>query len=131
MNSKIDIRVKLSLLWTVLMINMIFNDILSIMITLVDKKPLDLPGEVGILMAVAAIITNIPIFMILLSRILKYKINRILNIAAGIFTIVYVIGGGDTALHYIIIAAIETILAIVIIVSAWRWKEEPQAALEG
>ena len=45
--------------------------------------------------ALAAVFTNIPILMILLSRILLYKINRITNILAGILVIIYVIGGGD------------------------------------
>lgn len=126
MDKKIDIRVKLSLLWIVIMINMVFNDILSIMIHLENPEPLGIPFDIRTVMAVAALVTNIPIFMILLSRILKYKWNRILNIAAGFFTIIYVIGGGDLAPHYIIIAAIETLLAITIIVMAWKWREAPQ-----
>ena len=124
MNSKLDTKTKLSLLWIVIMINMIYNDIFSIIVEMVNGKTLDIPGDVTVVMAIAAIITNIPIFMILLSRVLNYKVNRILNITAGFFTIIYIIGGGDTAPHYIIIASIETILAIIIIVTAWKWEKE-------
>ncbi len=121
---KTDIKVKLSTLWILVMLNMVFNDIFSIMVQLVDGDRLNIPGDVKIVMAVAAIITNIPIFMIFLSRFLKYKLNRILNIVAGIFTILYVVGGGDLTPHYIIIAFIEVILLLIIVLTAMKWKEE-------
>ena len=124
MNSKLDTKTKLSLLWIVIMINMIYNDIFSIIVEMVNGNTLDIPGDVIVVMGIAAILTNIPIFMILLSRVLNYKVNRILNITAGFFTIIYIIGGGDTAPHYIIIASIETILAVIIIVTAWKWEKE-------
>ena len=122
MKNKIETKVFISTLWIILMINMIYNDIYSIMVELVDKNTLDIPGDVKIVMAIAAIITNIPIFMILLSRILSYKINRILNIIAGLLTIIYVVAGGDLAPHYIIMATIEIIILVIIIITAWRWK---------
>jgi len=51
------------------MLNIIFVDILSIMIELVSKNTLDIiGGDVTTTMAIAAIITNIPILMIYLSR---------------------------------------------------------------
>ena len=122
MKNKIETKVFISTLWIILMINMIYNDIYSIMVELVNKNTLDIPGDVKIVMAIAAIITNIPIFMILLSRILSYKINRILNIIAGLLTIIYIVGGGDLAPHYIIMATIEIIILVIIIITAWRWK---------
>lgn len=124
MDTKVDIKVKLSLMWIVIMINMLFNDIFSIMIEFVKGDAIAIPGDVYVVMAAAAVITNIPIFMILLSRVLKYKANRIANISAGIFTALYVIAGGSATPHYIIIGAIEVVLAIIIVVTAWRWKEE-------
>lgn len=120
---KINIRTKLSILWTIVLINMIFADIFSIMIELVNKNTLNIPGDVKMVMAIAALVTNIPIMMIYLSKILKYKINRLVNIVAAIFTILYVIGGGDWAPHYIIIASIETVLLVVIIICSIKWKE--------
>ena len=104
------------------MFNMVFADIFSIMVELVTRNTLNIPGNVKTIMAIAAIVTNIPIVMIYLSRVLEYKVNRILNIIAAIFTIIYVIGGGDTAPHYIINATIEVILLIMIIVYSLKWK---------
>lgn len=121
MNLELDIRVRLSLYWLIIMINMIYNDIFSIIVEIVNGGAINIPGDVTIVMTIAAVLTNIPIFMILLSRILNDKFNRIANIGAGFFTIIYVIGGGSTAPHYIIIAGIEIILAILIIITAWSW----------
>jgi len=104
------------------MLNLIFADILSIMIELVNKNTLDILGEnVTTTMAIAAIVTNIPILMIYFSRALPYKTNRVANILSAIITILYVIGGGSMTPHYIIIASIEVALLLVIILSAWKW----------
>lgn len=118
----IDIRVRLSTLWIVVMINMIFADIFSIMIELVNGNTLNIPGDVKMVMAIAALVTNVPILMIYLSRVLSFKINRIVNMIAAVFTMIYVVGGGDFAPHYIIIASIEIILLLLIVVYAWKWK---------
>ena len=121
---KLDIKVKLSTMWIVVLINMIFADIFSIMVELVDKDTLNIPGDVKTIMAIAAIVTNIPILMIYFSRILEYKANRIINMIAAILTIIYVIGGGDTVPHYLIIASIEVILLLMILFYSIKWKNE-------
>ncbi|MEI7579559.1 MAG: DUF6326 family protein [bacterium] len=118
----------LSTLWLVLMLNMIFNDIFGFVVMLDKFVRPELPGDAQTLMLVAVFLTNIPLLMILFAKILNYKINRILNIAVAIFTILYVWGGMSTYPHYIVIAAIETIIALVIIVVAWKWKND--AAVE-
>lgn len=109
----------ISTLWIVVMINMIFADILALF------EPGSLAELVtgtvdGItfsseLMFVMAIFLEIPIIMILLSRILKPKANKITNIAASIFTSLFVIGGGSTHLSYVFFATVEVICMIAII----------------
>ncbi|GHT78528.1 hypothetical protein FACS189464_2130 [Bacteroidia bacterium] len=119
----IDTRVKLSILWIVVMVNMIFADIFTILVELVYKNTMEgLPGEVKSVMAIAAIVTNVPILMIYFARVLPYKSNRWINIIAAIFTIIYVIGGSSATPHYIIIASIEVIILFIIIVKSWKWK---------
>jgi hypothetical protein len=119
----IDTRVKLSTLWIVVMISMIFADIFSILLEIDQKGTLgEMPFEAKSMMAIAAILTSIPILMIYFARTLPYKSNRLLNIIAGIFTILYVIGGGVLLPHYIIVASIEVIVLVVIIVKSWKWK---------
>ena len=122
----IDLKIKLSTLWIIVMINMIFADIFSIMVELVNRNTLEIPGDVKIVMAIAALVTNIPILMIYLSRTLPYKLNRLANIIVGIFTIIFVIGGGDYAPHYIIVASIEIIVLLLIIVKSWKWTIEEE-----
>jgi len=121
----IDIKIKISTLWIVVMLNLIFADILSIIVELVNKNTLgDILGEVTSTMAIAAIITNIPILMIYFSKSLDYKANRILNIIASCITIVFVIGGGSLLPHYVICASIEVVVLIIIIRTAWNWSEK-------
>lgn len=119
-----DVRVKLSTLWIVVLFNLLFADILSIMVELVNKNTLNIIGEVTTTMAIAAVVTNIPILMIYFSRSLKHKTNRILNMVAGAITILFVVGGGSLAPHYIICAGVEVIVLIIIIWTAWKWADE-------
>lgn len=120
-----DIKIKISTLWIVVMLNLIFADILSIIVELVNKNTLDdILGEVTSTMAIAAVLTNIPILMIYFSRVLPFKINRSLNISAAILTIVYVVGGGSLTPHYVICGAIEVIILFYIIKTAWKWVEK-------
>jgi hypothetical protein len=104
------------------MFNLLFADILSIMVELVNKNTLDIIGEVTTTMAIAAVLTNIPILMIYFSKSLNYKINRILNIIASVITILFVIGGGSLTPHYIICGSIEVVLLTIIIWKAWKWE---------
>ncbi|AZQ58066.1 hypothetical protein EJ994_04315 [Maribacter sp. MJ134] len=120
------IKTKLSTLWVVVMLNLIFADILSIIVQLIDQSALEIMGDdVRLTMAIAAVITNIPILMIYFSRVLPYRINRLLNIIAAILTLIFVIGGGSTLPHYLICAGIEVMLLLFIIYSALQWSSTP------
>lgn len=123
---KIDIKVKLSTLWIIIMFNMVFADILSLFIPWMLEELIEFAGDTPIshLMLIGAIIHQIPIFMIFLSRILNYKTNRILNITASIITIIYVIWGGSLFPHYIFIATVEVILMLYIIKISYSWREQ-------
>lgn len=118
-----DTKTKLSTLWIIVMLNLIFADILSIIVELVNYDTFNIWGEVKTTMAIAAVITNIPILMIYFSKALHFKINRILNINAGLITILFVIGGGSFMPHYIICSGIEVIVLIIIIWTSWKWVE--------
>lgn len=125
----VDTKTKISTLWIVITLNMIFADIYTIIIELSGGSLLEIPGDVETMMLIAVFLTNIPIMMIYLSRVLRFEINRRLNIGAAILTIIYVIGGGVTAPHYIATAVIEVILLMLIIRFAWQWKK-PATALQ-
>ena len=67
---------KLSLLWMIIVANILLADILSAFIAFGDPSVIEIPGDPRIVMAVSAIFLNIPIFMIYLSGVLKPKLNR-------------------------------------------------------
>lgn len=73
----------------------------------------------------ASILMEIPIIMILLSRLLKYKINRRANIITGmIMTFVQsaTLFFGTAIIYYIFFSVVEIALTLIIIIVALRWK---------
>ena len=117
-----ETKTKLSTLWIVFTLNLILADVLSIFVELVNKNTLnDIIGEVTSTMAVAAIIINMPILLIYLSKILDVELNRRLNMVVAILMIVFVIGGGSLLPHFIICATIEVIILLMIFFTALKW----------
>lgn len=102
---------------------MIFADIFSIMVELELGNTIQIPLEVKSAMLIASFMVAIPTLMIIASWILPYKANRLTNIIAGVFTILFVVGGGSTMPHYLAIASFEVLLIIAIIAISLKWKE--------
>jgi len=124
-----EMPAKLSTLWIFLLFNMVFADIFSFMYPgflaqLVAGAPVDGTVVTPVFLLVAAIVTEISIAMVVLSRFLKPGLNRWVNIAGAVITILWVIGGGAlTYPHYIFLASIEVLTCLVIIGMAWKWHE--------
>ncbi len=123
---KLDTKVLLSTLWIVVMINMLKADILSLYIPGATDEVARAAASAGAsipqLMLGAAIIGQLAIAMIVLSRVLKYGINRWVNIVVGIVIIAYIWGGMSSYPHYIFIATVETLCLLLIIGLAWKWR---------
>jgi len=121
---KIDTKVLLSTLWVVIMINMLKADILSLYIPGASDELAKFAGEtpIPLVMLGGAIMMEISIVMIVLSRVLKYGVNRWLNIITAIITILFVVSGGSAYPHYIFIATIEVVCLLLIIWNAWKWS---------
>jgi len=123
---KIDTKILLSTLWIVVMINMLKADILSLFIPgatdEVARTAAGMGASIPQLMLGAAIIGQLAIAMIVLSRVLKYGINRWVNIVVSIVIIAYIWGGGVSYPHYIFIASVETLCLLLIAWFAWRWR---------
>lgn len=128
MNSikRIDTKVLLSTLWIAVMINMLKADILSLSIPGAAEEVVKTAASAGAtipqLMLIGAIMGQLGIAMIILSRVLKYGINRWVNIIVSIVTIAYIWGGMASYPHYIFIAAVETLCLLLIIGFAWTWR---------
>jgi len=70
-----------------------------------------------------ALVHELPIAMIVLSRVLKRKANRILNyIVAGV-TALYIVAGGSATPHYIFFALAELICLVFIVIQAKNWPK--------
>ena len=72
------------------------------------------------------IMMEIPIAMVILSRVLKYKVNRWANIIAGIIKTVAVFASmfvGTPALYYMFFGTIEIATTSFIVWYAWNWKK--------
>ncbi len=119
----------LSTLWIVLVVNFMFCDIFTLMhsedLENLLKGSIDgVPISQGFLLTFA-IVMEIPIAMILISRLLKSKPNRIINIISGVLLAIVQLWSltvGNVTLHYWFFSIIEITLCISIVVIAWRWK---------
>jgi hypothetical protein len=78
----------------------------------------------GFLMG-ASLLMEIPIAMILLSRILEFEANRWANVAAGVvMTLVQVATlfvGSVPTMYYVFFSIIEISTTVYIVRSAWKW----------
>lgn len=119
---------KISVLWIVVMINMAFADILSFILpgflSQVATGTVDGIEITPQFLLVAAVFVEIGIIMIFLSRRLPRRANRIANWVAVVVTIVFVIGGGSLAPHYIFFASIEVLAMLYIAYLAWTWRTD-------
>ena len=120
----------LSTLWIFVTLNYLYCDIIGLMNANLLKQYLTGTIDGLVLdeqfLLMAAILMEIPIVMILLSRVLKYKTNRWSNIIAGsIKTIVMIVTLfiGRATNYYIFFAIIEIATTIYIIWYAWQWIE--------
>ena len=120
---KMDPKALLSTLWIVVMINMLAADILSLYIPGALDELAKTAGNTPIaqLMLGGAIMMELAIAMIIMSRVLNRRVNRWLNIIVGLITIGFVVGPGATYPHYVFIAAVEVVCLLLIIWNAWKW----------
>jgi len=121
-----DMGTRISTLWMVVMLNMVYADILTFL------KPGALQelwaGQAGVhitpgLLLVFAILIEIPIAMIFASRILKRGPNRWANTVAAVVTAAFVVGGGSLTPHYVFFASVEIACMALIVWSVWTRRD--------
>jgi hypothetical protein len=124
-----DRKVTLSTLWIFVTANYIFCDVMTLMYPAGLKQIMS--GTVGSIQVTqyfllgAAIFMEIPLVLIILSRMLKYKANRLTNIIAGttmtVIQFMSLFVGTAPTLHYIFFSVIEIACTSFIVWYAWRW----------
>ena len=133
-----DRKVLLSTLWIFAAFNYLYCDVLSLMDSELLKQYLT--GKVngmefsqGFLLG-AAILVEIPIAMVLLSRVLKYRVNRWANIIAGVvMTLVQAASlfAGTPSMYYVFCSALEITSTILIVWFAWNWHDDSRYLQKG
>ncbi|HEY1426814.1 MAG TPA: DUF6326 family protein [Caulobacteraceae bacterium] len=127
-----DTKEWLSLLWIFVLLNYLYADVVALFaIAGVPRAFSPLPQWA--LMA-SAVLMEIPIAMIVASRLLPFRANRLTNIIAattltlvnGFLTFVPPLlgmGRPPAFAEYLFFATIETVCTSVIIWQAWTWSE--------
>ncbi len=126
----INIRIKLSALWTSVMFCYIYGDYFELYVPekvqglLNGQNMLDTP----IKLFIATFILTVPALMIFLSLMLSPKLTKWLNIGIGVFFTIFTFLVGISSisewrLFYVFLSILESIITLIIIWQAWTWKK--------
>ena len=126
-----DIKERLSVLWIFALLNYLYADVTALW-ALLGLPPADVPHLGQVALAGSAVLMEIPIAMIVASRLLSPRSNRLANIVAG--SIVTLVNGFLTFIppllgwgrppafpEYLFFATLETVATAAIIWQAWTW----------
>ena len=131
--NKTDRKALLSTIWIFAVLNYLYCDLLSLMDANLLKQYL--VGNVGGIQFTqefllgAAILMEISMAMVLLSRVLPYKANRWANIIAGVITTAVQVASltfGTSTMYYWFFSIIENAATVSIVWLAWTWRS-PEA----
>jgi len=118
---KPDMKVRLSALWLFAILTYTYGDV----VTLMDPvKHGSVQITEGFLLG-GSIFMMIPITMVLLSRILKYRASRMASIIAGtIMTVVLPVTlfVAKPTMYYAFFTVIEIASTALIVLFAWKWR---------
>lgn len=121
-----DVKARLSTLWVFMLCNFLYADVMMLFDPGIPKDTMTREGLLA-----ASLLMEIPIAMIVLSRVLKRRPNRWANVMAGAFMAIVqassLFAGGPT-LYYVFFSTIEIPCLLFIVWTAWRWAE-PSAAV--
>jgi hypothetical protein len=114
-----DMKVGFQTMWTFATLNYVYADV----VTLFDKSVTTTLSQTALLGA--AVLVETAIAMVLLSRVLSYKANRLANIIVGAINTVAVLASlliATPALYYLFFGVIEIATTVSIIWFALKWK---------
>jgi len=127
-----DTKARLSLFWIFALLNYLYADVLALWDIVGSLNLTHAPHLPPWALAGSAVLMEIPIAMIVASRLLPFRANRLANIIAGgimtlvngFLTFVPPFFGHRTPalLEYLFFATIETVCTSVIVWQAWTWS---------
>ena len=133
-----DTKERLSLLWLFTLLNYLYADVVALFAIVGSPNLADAPHLPPWALLGSAVLMEIPIVMIVASRWLPFRANRLANIITG--AILTLINGGLTFVpplvgartpalpEYLVFATIETVCTSVIVWKAWSWAGVGTAA---
>jgi MFS family permease len=120
-----DRRMVLSTLWIFLLLNYLYVDLAMVIFRpgAYQKMASQMSQEVVLGFT---ILIEIPIAMVLFSRVVKYGVNRWANLVAVVVNIAFVVGPlttGRPPLFYAFVSIIELVTLVFMLWYAWTWCE--------
>ena len=129
-----DTKEQLSVLWIFALLNYLYADVVALFAIVGSRNPADEVHLTPWALLGSAVLMEIPIAMILASRLLRFRANRLANLIAG--SMVTLVNGFLTFIpplvgwgrppafpEYLFFGTIETVCTLVIIRQAWTWSE--------
>lgn len=136
-NPTINIKLKLSALWTSLMALYMYGDYFELYVPGKVEKLLDGTAilDTPTKLFLASLLLAVSSLMIVLSLLLAPKINRLLNIVFGLALTVVVVLVGSASLSiwysfYVFYAILEGIITLLIVWYAWKWPTNEDGGRE-
>lgn len=128
---KVNIRIKLSALWTSIMFCYIYGDYFELYVPqkveglLNGQNMLDSPAK----LFSATFILTIPALMISMSMVLKHGLAKWLNVGVGVFFTLFTLLVGISSMtewrtFYVFLSFLESVLTAIVVIMAWSWKKE-------
>ena len=122
-----DLKSKLSALWLFAVLNFIYCDVITLYDHVFIKQSTTIQYTQAFLLG-AAVLVEVPIVMVLLSRILEPRANRWANVVAGIAmsgiqTVTLFVG--TPTMYYLFFSIIEIATTATIVWLAWSWIALP------
>lgn len=130
---KVNIKLKLSLLWTSVMFCYVYGDYFQLYVPgkveglISGGNMLDNPFK----LLMASLLLIIPALMVCLSIFLKPRPNRVLNLMFGfIYTAIMLLiaatSYSEWHMFYVFFALVESALTIIIMLQAYKWPKQEQ-----
>lgn len=134
-DTRIDVKLVLSALWIVMLFVFAYVDIFGffradVLEAALDGRVANAPFAVGQVFLTGTLLYILPsTLMIVLSLVLRPRVNRIVNLVVSLLYAITVIGSciGETWAYYIVGSAVEVMLLAAIARTAWKWPPPPIA----
>ncbi len=127
-----DPRAVLPTLWVFAVLNYLYCDVLGLMHApelqgFLDGTAGGLEITTGFLLG-AGVLMEIPIAMVLVSRLAPRRVARPAGIVAGALMTLVQLGslgfGSEVTPHYFFFSAVEVAATVAVVAIAWRWRSE-------